>query len=34
VFITVDPARDTPEILKSYLSSFDPRIIGLTGHPG
>lgn len=31
VFITVDPARDTPDILKSYLSSFDPRIIGLTG---
>jgi protein SCO1 len=31
VFITVDPARDTPEILKSYLASFDARITGLTG---
>ncbi len=31
LFISVDPERDTPEILKSYLGSFDPRIIGLTG---
>jgi protein SCO1/2 len=31
VFLTVDPERDTPEVLKAYLSSFDPRIIGLTG---
>lgn len=30
-FITVDPERDTPEVLKSYLGSFDERIIGLTG---
>jgi protein SCO1/2 len=28
-FVTVD--RDTPDLLKSYLSSFDPRIVGLTG---
>lgn len=30
IFITVDPERDTPEVIKSFLS-FDPRIIGLTG---
>lgn len=33
LFITVDPARDTPAVLKDYLSSFDPRITGLTGDP-
>jgi cytochrome oxidase Cu insertion factor (SCO1/SenC/PrrC family) len=31
VFITVDPARDTPEHLKEYLSYFHPRFVGLTG---
>lgn len=31
LFVTVDPERDTPEVIKDYLSNFDPRIIGLTG---
>ena len=31
MFVTVDPERDTPAVLKDYLSSFDPRIIGVTG---
>ena len=30
-FITLDPERDTPAVMKDYLSSFDPRIVGLTG---
>jgi protein SCO1 len=32
-FITVDPERDTPPVLKDYLSSFDPHLSGLTGDP-
>jgi len=31
VFITCDPARDTPAVIKQYLSEFHPDIIGLTG---
>jgi protein SCO1/2 len=33
LFITVDPERDTPAVLKDYLSSFEPQIHGLTGDP-
>ena len=31
IFITVDPARDTPAVLKQFVSAFHPRAIGLTG---
>jgi protein SCO1/2 len=31
LFVTADPARDTPEVLRSYLNGFDDRYIGLTG---
>ncbi len=31
LFITVDPERDTPAIMKDYLSSFDPHLLGATG---
>jgi protein SCO1 len=33
LFVTVDPERDTPAVLKDYLSSFDPHLRGLTGDP-
>lgn len=31
LFITVDPQRDTPAILKQFVTAFHPRLIGLTG---
>jgi protein SCO1/2 len=31
VFVTIDPERDTPEILKSYMASFDPSFVALRG---
>lgn len=33
IFVSVDPERDTPAVLKSYLSSFAPQIHGLSGTP-
>lgn len=33
IFISVDPARDTPSVLKKYLAAFGPRFVGLTGSP-
>jgi cytochrome oxidase Cu insertion factor (SCO1/SenC/PrrC family) len=33
ILISVDPERDTPEVLAKYLTNFDKRIIGLTGTP-
>lgn len=31
IFITIDPARDTPDVLDVYLQKFGPEMIGLTG---
>jgi protein SCO1/2 len=33
LFVTVDPARDTPAVLHAYVRAFDPRAVGLTGTP-
>jgi cytochrome oxidase Cu insertion factor (SCO1/SenC/PrrC family) len=33
LFITVDPERDTTDVLANYVASFHPRLIGLTGTP-
>lgn len=34
IFITVDPARDTPAVLREYVAAFHPRLVGLTGSEG
>ena len=31
IFVTVDPERDTPELLRDYMASFDPSFLALTG---
>ncbi|MEQ9121858.1 MAG: SCO family protein, partial [Alphaproteobacteria bacterium] len=31
VFVTVDPERDTPEVMKDYVGAFYPTMVGLTG---
>ena len=33
VFVTVDPERDTPEVLKSYVTAFNAPILALSGTP-
>ncbi len=33
LFITVDPERDTPEVLKAYMTNFDPSFLALRGTP-
>jgi len=32
-FISVDPERDTPEVVKNYLNSFENNFVGITGEP-
>ena len=31
VFVTIDPERDTPAVLRKYLAAFGPEFVGLTG---
>ncbi|WP_375271507.1 SCO family protein [Sphingomonas sp.] len=33
VFVSIDPARDTPAVLKQFVTAFHPRMVGLTGTP-
>lgn len=33
IFITIDPERDTPEVMARYVKLFNPRLVGLTGTP-
>jgi protein SCO1/2 len=31
LFVSVDPARDTPQVLRTYVGAFGPHVVGLTG---
>src|SRR3546814_12176630 len=33
IFVTVDPVRDTPAVLREFTDAFYPRLLGLTGDP-
>jgi len=33
IYVTVDPQRDNPERMRSYLAVFDPTFVGATGTP-
>ena len=33
IFVTVDPERDTPEVLAAYMANFDPSFLALRGSP-
>lgn len=33
IFVTIDPARDTPEVVGQWTAAFGPRLYGLTGSP-
>ena len=33
IFISIDPARDTPEVVGDFTGAIDPKIVGLTGSP-
>jgi cytochrome oxidase Cu insertion factor (SCO1/SenC/PrrC family) len=33
IFITIDPERDSPPVMKRYVANFSPRLVGLTGSP-
>ena len=31
LFVSVDPTRDTPDVMHAYVNAFDPRVVGLSG---
>ncbi|MHA6202894.1 SCO family protein [Dyella soli] len=33
LFVSVDPSRDTPDVMHAYVNAFDPRAVGLSGAP-